>query len=150
MNIFRRLSTPTGFVFLQEAHSSGDIEEKGMLCVSSRNTLLGRYWGKRNDDFQGQLFFSHGKANSCLDKFTSSHPIFRGAVSHVQAIRHAKNGYTKPKYVSNQEATGNVAFCTLSPKWDLWFSFLMYFHWKFLQWNFCSLNVLWMSKIRCL
>ena len=44
---FRNLSTPAGFVFLQETHSSVDVEKK---------------W---NDDFQGQLFFSHGKTNSC-------------------------------------------------------------------------------------
>ena len=44
---FRNLSTPVGFVFLQETHSSGDVEKR---------------W---SDDFQEQLFFSHGKANSC-------------------------------------------------------------------------------------
>ena len=44
---FRNLSTPAGFVFLQEIQSSVDVEKK---------------W---NDDFQGQLFFSHGKTNSC-------------------------------------------------------------------------------------
>ena len=38
---FRNLSTPMGFVFLQETHSSVDVEKK---------------W---NDDFQGQLFFFH-------------------------------------------------------------------------------------------
>ena len=38
---FRNLSTPAGFVFLQETHSSVDVEKK---------------W---NDDFQGQLFFFH-------------------------------------------------------------------------------------------
>ena len=38
---FRNLSTPMGFVFLQETHSSVDVEKR---------------W---NDDFQGQLFFFH-------------------------------------------------------------------------------------------
>ena len=47
LEYFRNLSTPAGFVFLQETHSSVDVEKK---------------W---NDDFQGQLFFSHGKTNSC-------------------------------------------------------------------------------------
>ena len=36
---FRNLSTPAGFLFLQEIHSSVDVEKK---------------W---NNDFQGQLFF---------------------------------------------------------------------------------------------
>ena len=36
-----------GILFLQETHSSMEIEKK---------------W---NDEFNGQLFFSHGKTNSC-------------------------------------------------------------------------------------
>ena len=44
---FRNLSTPTGFVFLQETHSSVNVENK---------------W---NNGFQGKVFFSHGKTNYC-------------------------------------------------------------------------------------
>ena len=39
--------TSNGFIFLQETHSSAKDE---------------KLW---NDEFQGQLFFSHGKTNSC-------------------------------------------------------------------------------------
>ena len=49
---FRNLITPAGFVFLQETHSSVDVKKK-------------KKKKKWNDDFQGQLFFSHGKTNSC-------------------------------------------------------------------------------------
>ena len=44
---FRNLNTPSGFVFLQETHSSVDVQKQ---------------W---NDDFQAQLFLSHRKTNSC-------------------------------------------------------------------------------------
>ena len=36
-----------GFIFIQETHSSADCEKR---------------W---NDDFDGKLFFSHGRTNSC-------------------------------------------------------------------------------------
>ena len=39
--------TSNGFIFLQETHSSVKDE---------------KLW---NDEFEGQLFFSHGKTNSC-------------------------------------------------------------------------------------
>lgn len=44
---FRRLSTPTESVFLQETHFSADVEKK---------------W---NDDIQGQLSFPHRQTSSC-------------------------------------------------------------------------------------
>ena len=43
---FKRKLGPCGILFLQETHSSKDVEAK---------------WCK---EFQGQLFFSHGKTNS--------------------------------------------------------------------------------------
>ena len=49
-----------------------------------------------------------------------------------------------------KKTTGNIAFCSLLPKWDLHISFLMYLNRKFLQWGFCGLNVVWISKIRYL
>ena len=39
--------TSNGFIFLQETHSSITVE---------------KVW---SDEFEGQLFFSHGKTNSC-------------------------------------------------------------------------------------
>ena len=39
--------TSSGFIFLQETHSSIKVE---------------KVW---SDEFEGQLFFSHGKTNSC-------------------------------------------------------------------------------------
>ena len=44
---FKTKIDPKGILFLQETHSSIEIEKK---------------W---NDEFNGQLFFSHGKTNSC-------------------------------------------------------------------------------------
>ena len=44
---FKRKLGPSGILFLQETHSSKDVEAK---------------W---REEFQGQLFFSHGKTNSC-------------------------------------------------------------------------------------
>ena len=38
---------PKGILFLQETHSSVDTEKQ------------------QNDEFKGQLYFSHGKTNSC-------------------------------------------------------------------------------------
>ena len=46
LNIFKKLNTPTRFVFLQEAHSLADAQKK---------------W---SNEFQGQLFFQM-KENSC-------------------------------------------------------------------------------------
>ena len=43
----RNYVTPNGFIFLQETHSSSKDEKR---------------W---KDEFKGQLFFSHGKTNSC-------------------------------------------------------------------------------------
>ena len=47
------------------------------------------------------------------------------------------------------ETTRNIAFCSLLPKYPLQFSFLMCLHLKFIQWDFCCLNVVLTSKIRC-
>ena len=44
---FKTKIDPKGILFLQETHSSIEIEKK---------------W---NDEFNGQLFFSHRKTNSC-------------------------------------------------------------------------------------
>ena len=44
---FKRKIGPSGILFLQETHSSKEAEVK---------------W---SDEFQGQMFFSHGKTNSC-------------------------------------------------------------------------------------
>ena len=44
---FKRKIGPSGILFLQETHSSKETEVK---------------W---SDEFQGQMFFSHGKTNSC-------------------------------------------------------------------------------------
>ena len=44
---FKTKIDPKDILFLQETHSSIEIEQK---------------W---NDEFNGQLFFSHGKTNSC-------------------------------------------------------------------------------------
>ena len=43
----RKYVIPNGFVFLQETHSTENDEKQ---------------W---EDEFKGQLFFSHGKSNSC-------------------------------------------------------------------------------------
>ena len=43
----KKSMTPNGFIFLQETHSSLDDEK--------------RWW----DEFNGNLYFSHGKTNSC-------------------------------------------------------------------------------------
>ena len=51
---FRNLSTPVGFVFLQETHSSVDVKKmERQLSFEIK--------------IQGQLFFPHGKTNSCGD-----------------------------------------------------------------------------------
>ena len=47
------------------------------------------------------------------------------------------------------ETTRNIHFCSLSPKYDLQLSLSLYFHQTFLQWSSCSVNVVWLSKIRC-
>ena len=44
---FRNKVAPKGILLLQETHSSVEMEKQ---------------W---SDDFQGQLYFSHGKTNSC-------------------------------------------------------------------------------------
>lgn len=77
---------------------------------------------------------------SGLDKFTSNFL--------ARPIGHAKSNRPKPKCECRRETTGNNVFCSSLPR--LWFSFLMYFHCKFLQWNFRSVNVVWISDIRCL
>ena len=43
----KKYVAPNGFIFLQETHSSINDEKK---------------W---QDEFEGKLFFSHGKTNSC-------------------------------------------------------------------------------------
>ena len=44
----KKSMTPNGFIFLQETHSSLDDEK--------------RWW----DELNGNLYFSHGKTNSCI------------------------------------------------------------------------------------
>ena len=44
---FKSKMVPHGILFLQETHSSIDTEKQ---------------W---NDEFKGQIYFSHGKTNSC-------------------------------------------------------------------------------------
>lgn len=78
--------------------------------------------------------------------------FFGRAVLLALPIGHVKNEGTEPKCTPDREATTNNAFYSLLCKQGLPFSFLIYFHWKFLQ--FFSLYVfvfvftVWISKIR--
>ena len=75
--------------------------------------------------------------------------LFGHAVLLECPIGHERNGCSKPKCMSDQVTTRNIAFCSFLPKQDLKLSFYMCFHQKFLKWGFCSLNVVLMPKIRC-
>ena len=67
----------------------------------------------------------------------------------ARLIGHAKNGWSKSMCRSDRETTINLAFCSLSSKQELPLSLQTFFNQKFLQWSFCSLIVVLMSKTRC-
>ena len=74
---------------------------------------------------------------SGVDKF------FGHAILLARLIGHVKNVSSILKCPSDQDATRNIAFCSLLT------SFLMCFNQKFSQWGFISPNVVLTSEIRC-
>ena len=92
-----------------------------------------------------QLFngscMSHGWTN-----FFVVARLFGRAIQIARPIG-AKKRVPKPK-VHVLEKTRNIAFYSLLPKYHLLLSFLMCFRQKFTQCDFCSLNVVLISKIR--
>ena len=77
--------------------------------------------------------FNNISLNTSLGKFTSS--LNFSAATFYLHVRSGmqKNGHTKSKSVSDRKTTGNNAFSTLLPEWDLNFSFLKYVHGRSLQ-----------------
>ena len=67
----------------------------------------------------------------------------------VCPIEHVKNRCAKPKSTSDWETSRNIAFCLYYLNKTCSFHLLICFHQRFLQWNFFSLNVVWMCKTRC-
>ena len=108
--------------------------------IAENHKYCKNFWSQKL--FACKVFSYKGWTN-----FSLYSRVFCGQIYLSAPFEHARKWTRKTKCMFDQKPTRSIAFCSFSPIMNFQLLFLIRFHQKLWQREFCTLNIVWMFKI---